>query len=256
MTVDLRVRFWGVRGAFPVPGSNTLRYGGNTACVEVRYGDRLLILDAGTGLRELGNALLREDAPLDADLFLTHAHLGNIMGLLAFAPLARARNRLRLWAPPPNGTEDWLSAVMRPPYVPIPLEHMGASVERRMMTPSNTHDLDAGVCITAQEFGPTGTAVGLRVDLEEASLVYLPTFASDQADTHALVAFAQRTRLLICGGSAQQAVALATAAKAERLVLIHHAPEQTDKVLDAVGWDAATALPGTEVASEGLVLRL
>ena len=254
--MDLRVRFWGVRRAFPVPGSSALRYGGNTACIEVRYGDRLLILDAGTGLRELGNALLREDAPLDADLFLTHSHVGNIMGLLAFGPLAQARSRLRLWTLPTSGTKDWLGAVVQPPYVPISLDHMGASVERRMIVSGNTHDLDVGVCITAHELGPAGTAVGLRIEHGEASLVYLPTFASDKADTQALAAFAQCAQLLICGESAQQAVALATAAKAERLVLFHHAPEQTDKVLDAIGWDAATERPGTEVASEGLVLRL
>jgi phosphoribosyl 1,2-cyclic phosphodiesterase len=83
---DLTVRFWGVRGSIPCPGPETLRYGGNTACVEIRCGDRLLIFDGGSGLRPLGNELMRDGQRLDFDLFYSHTHLDHIVGLPFFAP--------------------------------------------------------------------------------------------------------------------------------------------------------------------------
>src|SRR5690606_2837778 len=71
MSEDFLVRFWGVRGSIPCPGPETVRYGGNTSCVEMRCGEHLLIFDGGTGLRELGNALKQQNAKIDADLFYT-----------------------------------------------------------------------------------------------------------------------------------------------------------------------------------------
>ena len=72
---DIALRFWGVRGSIPSPGSRTARYGGNTACVEVRCGDHLVIFDAGTGLRLLGNELVQAAAGVNTDIFLSHCHI-------------------------------------------------------------------------------------------------------------------------------------------------------------------------------------
>src|SRR5215472_7809460 len=77
---EFQVRFWGVRGSIAAPGSATARYGGNTSSLEVRCGGRLILLDAGTGLRELGIHLAGE-APIDADLYLTHTHFDHVVGL-------------------------------------------------------------------------------------------------------------------------------------------------------------------------------
>ncbi|MGE0803145.1 MAG: MBL fold metallo-hydrolase, partial [Lautropia sp.] len=98
MTQTMSVHFRGVRGSVPCPGPATVRYGGNTPCLEVRCGERLLIFDAGTGLRELGNALAAAKAPVDADIFLSHCHVDHINGLPFFAPLYAPANRLRIWA--------------------------------------------------------------------------------------------------------------------------------------------------------------
>ena len=83
--VNFFVRFWGVRGSIPCPGAATSRYGGNTPCMEVRCGERLLIFDAGTGFSDLGMSL-RAEGPLDADLFLTHTHYDHIWGWPYFSP--------------------------------------------------------------------------------------------------------------------------------------------------------------------------
>src|SRR5215813_11019971 len=92
------VRFWGVRGSVPCPGPETARYGGNTACVEVRCGDRLLVFDAGSGLRSLGSSLCEKTAGVQADIFLSHCHIDHIAGLPFFAPAYRPASRLRVWA--------------------------------------------------------------------------------------------------------------------------------------------------------------
>ena len=83
---SMSVRFWGVRGSIACSGPDTARYGGNTPCVEIRCGDHVLIFDAGTGIRPLGNALMRETNLTEVDIFLSHCHIDHVVGLPFFAP--------------------------------------------------------------------------------------------------------------------------------------------------------------------------
>src|SRR5918992_4617006 len=94
---DFSVRFWGVRGSIACPGTAHARYGGNTSCLEIRCGARVLTFDAGTGIRPFGNEFART-GKLEVDLYLTHTHLDHIIGLPFFAPLFNPSNRVRLWA--------------------------------------------------------------------------------------------------------------------------------------------------------------
>ena len=95
---DFTVRFWGVRGSIACPGPETVRYGGNTSCLEVRCGEHLLILDGGTGLRELGRDLLKKGGKVDADLFYSHTHFDHICGLPFVAPCFIPGHKIRMWA--------------------------------------------------------------------------------------------------------------------------------------------------------------
>src|ERR1044072_1864535 len=103
--MTFRLRFWGTRGSIPSPGPHTVRYGGNTPCVEVRTDtNSLVILDAGTGIRELGRALMTQSNgntlapdPIAADIFLTHAHWDHIQGIPFFAPIFQQGNRFTIW---------------------------------------------------------------------------------------------------------------------------------------------------------------
>ena len=118
----ISVRFWGVRGSIACPGPDTVRYGGNTSCVEIRCGGELLIMDGGPGLRELGRDLLK-NGPINADLFYTHTHFDHICGLPFFGPAYVHGNMIRLWAGhllPDNGIEDVLCGMMMAPLFPVP----------------------------------------------------------------------------------------------------------------------------------------
>src|SRR3546814_9730238 len=119
---DFFVRFWGVRGSLACPGPETQRYGGNTSCLEIRCGGRLLIFDAGTGLRKLGESV-KGEGPLNADLFLTHTHLDLVVGLPFSAPFFVPDNRFRLWAGhlrPAHALKGVLAQMMVPPLFPVP----------------------------------------------------------------------------------------------------------------------------------------
>jgi phosphoribosyl 1,2-cyclic phosphodiesterase len=123
-----RVRFWGVRGSYPTPGSHTVRYGGNTACVEVQVGRQTLIFDAGSGIIGLGTALTKRiDAQADAQkeldlaLFITHGHNDHLVGFPFFAPLFDARTNLHLFGPQlaDQNIEELITPMMSPPYFPV-----------------------------------------------------------------------------------------------------------------------------------------
>ena len=124
------VRFWGVRGSIPVPGPDTARYGGNTACVEFRGAGEIIILDSGTGIRPLGQQLAEEfkDRPLDLTLLITHFHWDHIQGFPFFRPAYEAGNRIRILGF--EGTREGLagifSAQMSTPYFPISLGEMAS----------------------------------------------------------------------------------------------------------------------------------
>lgn len=128
------IKFWGVRGSIPCPGVNTVRYGGNTACIEVRFPDinRVIIIDAGSGLRELGNKLMQQQQPVDTDLLLTHTHWDHIMGFPFFIPAYVPGTNIRVYGPV-TYEEDTLEKVvggqMTYRYFPIREAELSANIE-------------------------------------------------------------------------------------------------------------------------------
>jgi phosphoribosyl 1,2-cyclic phosphodiesterase len=130
-----RMTFWGTRGSIPTPGAHTARYGGNTPCISLEPLDggssRALVLDAGTGIRQLGNLLTRNsDRSVDVDLFLSHTHWDHIQGLPFFAPLFDDGSTIRIWGPAQGDVtlESILRRQMDPVVFPVPLEGSGAKV--------------------------------------------------------------------------------------------------------------------------------
>jgi phosphoribosyl 1,2-cyclic phosphodiesterase len=172
----MKVRFWGVRGSIPVPGRSTCRYGGNTSCVEVRpRGEPPIIIDAGTGLRRLGKALMEEacgDGRGRASILISHTHWDHVQGLPFFSPLYRAGNQIQIFA---RHRDTHLEAVFSqqhgPPYFPVPLSAMHADmsfhalVEGARLTIGRAH-------VTSTRLNHPWVALAYRVEVDGAAVVY------------------------------------------------------------------------------------
>ncbi len=133
----MKVKFWGVRGSIPCPGANTVKYGGNTACIELRFEDidRLIIIDAGSGIRELGNFLMANDfpkGPIDTDIFLSHTHWDHIMGFPFFVPSYLPTTKLRVYGPVTHESdtlEKIVGGQMTYRYFPIRGAELAAQID-------------------------------------------------------------------------------------------------------------------------------
>src|SRR5437870_2524457 len=132
---QMTVHFWGTRGSIPTPGRKTEKFGGNTCCVELRTGETTIVLDAGSGIRELGAAWSEEFAatPIRASLLLTHLHWDHIQGFPFFAPAYQAGNALTVYGEerPSGGIRELLSGQMGGDYFPVPISAMRSQLEFR-----------------------------------------------------------------------------------------------------------------------------
>lgn len=163
---DLVVRFWGVRGSYPVPGQDTLRYGGNTACIEIRAKNHVIVLDAGTGLINLGHHLIREmqsevgrssGQPLVVNLFISHTHHDHVQGLPHFAPANRRGSIVNVFGPKSFSQElkQILSLTMEPQYSPIEMDELNSQINVRNISENQSlvfnHEVEAPHLCTDNE---------------------------------------------------------------------------------------------------------
>ena len=289
--MTLAVRFWGTRGSVPSPGRATVRYGGNTPCVELRTPrGELVILDAGTGIRALGNALVGEGdgGPVSADVFLTHLHWDHIQGLPFFAPLFRAGDRITIHtaAGAVVEAERVLHSQMAAKVFPVTFAEVAAAVKFRAVEVDGCVRAGEDYCVRAHPVRHPGGALGLRFAASAGgdALVYVPDNELDPTVPYEaprewrdqLVDFIRGARVLVhdsmytpaeyvshrgWGHSTYaDAVALALDAEVETLVLFHHDPDRSDDGVDVVLAEcrAAVAASGRRLrviaAAEGLQL--
>ena len=271
----VQLKFWGVRGSIACPGPDTIRYGGNTPCVEVRCGEHTLILDGGTGLRPYGDALLKAGATLDADLFLTHCHLDHVSGLPFFAPLFAKNHHLRIWAgnlPATISIKQALRTMMSPPLFPIDVESFQARMEYRDFHPGDALEPRPGVTLRTGMLNHPGGSIGYRLECQGKVIAYLTDTEMPANTDNAALSLARDADLLIFdttyteaeiatrrgwGHSTwQDGVRLAEAARVRTLCMFHHDPGHDDAFMDRHGAESAAARPGTIVAREGLVIDL
>jgi phosphoribosyl 1,2-cyclic phosphodiesterase len=273
------VRLWGTRGSVASPGPDTVRYGGNTACVEVRTAEALLILDAGTGIRPLGQSLQAHHGRID--LLLSHLHLDHVQGIGFFEPAFRPDVELHIWGPPSanEGLRERLARYLSPPLFPVRLRELNPGVQLHELPNEPIRIADA--TITADAIIHPGATVGFRIDDGERTLAYLPdhepalgapTFPISAewtsgyglaAGADLLIHDAQYTaaeyeeRVGWGHSSVEQTWAFAKQAGVPRLITFHHDPSHSDDELDAIvaqlqSRDGPTVIGGTE----GLELEL
>ena len=169
----MRITIWGCRGSLASPGRHTVRYGGNTSCIEVRHADGFLIIDAGTGLRPLGEHLMAE-APARIDLLLTHLHLDHLEGLGFFLPLWHPEMELHIWGPPsPTRTlQERIARYLSPPLFPIDVSDVPSQVVFHDV-PDEAWEL-AGFRVTAARVAHPGPTLGFRLESGTSSVAYIP----------------------------------------------------------------------------------
>jgi phosphoribosyl 1,2-cyclic phosphodiesterase len=262
---SLTVSFRGVRGSMPSPGMSTARYGGNTACVEVRSGNEILILDAGTGIRGLGTDLIDEfgSGPIEATLLISHTHWDHIQGLPFFAPAYAKQNRIRVMAAKGAGAtvERALHNQMDPIHFPVGLDHLlGLSKVEELAADGETL---GKFRVRVTGLNHPGGCAGFRIEANGGSLAYLPDhepfeslskpLADLSAHTTSLIEFVRGVDLLILDtqyteaeyekrygwghGCLTDSVALALSAGVRQLAFFHHDPghddDQMDQMIDA-----------------------
>jgi phosphoribosyl 1,2-cyclic phosphodiesterase len=253
----MRVKFWGTRGTRPTPGRRTLRYGGNTTCLEVRdKDDNLIIIDSGSGIAELG-ANLAHDEPLQAHLLITHTHLDHIQGFPFFSPAFTQGTHLTIVGP--AGSAKSLQAAfadqMDPAYFPVRLDHMPADMEFIERNPGETFEV-GGLRITPLLLMHPIPTFGYR--LEEGSTTFVMATDNEIApfepeqngsmkdlvewcrDADLLVHDAQysreeyKTHAGYGHSTFEDALSLAERANVQQLAFFHHDPMHSDTDVDAL----------------------
>jgi phosphoribosyl 1,2-cyclic phosphodiesterase len=267
--LGLSVRFFGVRGSIPTPGPLTTA-GGNTACVEVCAGNTRIILDAGSGLRALGDERMKTGAR-QSTILLSHLHWDHVCGLPFFTPIYVPGFRVEI-ASGPNGvmsTEDAIRSLFRAPFFPVDFRDIAGQVAIREL-PGNGRFEIGDIAVTCARLNHPDPVYGFRLEHDGHAIVYAtdtehfacvdPTLRKLAAGADILIYDAQYTpdeypSKVGWGHSTWQAGAeLARAAGVAQLVLFHHDPNRTDVQLAAIEADAQAALPGTIAAREGHVL--
>ena len=250
-------RIWGCRGSLATPGPDTVTYGGNTSCVELRLADgTLLVLDAGTGIRRLGSTL--RGGPKTIHLLLTHLHIDHIEGLGFFGPIWDEQTELHVWGPPsPRRTlAERIARYLSPPLFPIQLSSIPARMHFHDV-PDDAWQTGTATIVADPVFHP-GPTVGYRVQENGAGIAYIPDHEPALGADLAAATPDWVSGMRVAGGAdvllhdsqftrceydervgwghscVDDAVRFARLAEARRVVLFHHDPQHSDRELESL----------------------
>jgi phosphoribosyl 1,2-cyclic phosphodiesterase len=286
----VQVKFWGTRGSIPVPGRKTLKYGGNTSCVEIRHGKNIFVCDSGTGIRELGNSLMGEfkGKQLKVNLFIGHTHWDHIQGFPFFVPSYIPKNKIQVYSVKSVGDtfENILKGQMGLNYFPVEMGDMMAQIEFKHTLPDFEVE---GVRVRTMFTNHPGVNVTYRFDFPDGqSVVYLTDHENHQAfggknelmvrQDDLIEEFCRGVGLLIADSQYtddeykmkkgwghsrwRDAVNLAMGAEVKTLALFHHEPDRIDDDVDAILAQSREIIASSEskveciAAAEGGVVNL
>jgi phosphoribosyl 1,2-cyclic phosphodiesterase len=267
---NFTIQFWGVRGKIASPGKETIRYGGNTPCLEMRVGEHRLIFDGGTGLRQLGNHLLRQ-MPVEAHLFFTHCHWDRIQGFPFFIPAFIPGNQFHIYGAPAidgESFEERLERQMLGPNFPVPIQVMGSKLEFHSLTIGRSQQI-GDIDIETSLLHPEHQSIGYRVTYQDQAVVYATDIDLTLLDSReSLLKLARNAKLLILNspnyhtGPSENldpwkpAIALAKTAAVEQLIFSTHNPDDEDENLDQLQSSLQQYFPQLRLAREGMLQTL
>lgn len=275
--VQLRLKFWGVRGSTPTPQIENLKFGGNTACVEIRTAaNECIILDGGSGLRSLGQTLLQESAgePINTRIFLTHFHWDHIQGIPFFAPMYVPRNHIQFYSGSTGRPlQETLEGQMSKPYFPIDFGQVAARRDFQQIENGGCVKTESDVYIRPFPLNHPQGASGYRIECNGVVIVYATDYEHGVPEyDKILLEYSQNADILICdaqytpaeyethkgwGHSTwENAVFVAREAKADHLILFHHDPNHDDQAMMRIAQNARIQFENTTAAWEGFVAAL
>lgn len=255
---EMTVEFWGVRGTLPVPGENTIRYGGNTNCVSLSLAKKqFFIFDAGSGIKRLSNNLIKQKRfPLSAKIFISHPHYDHINGIPFFVPLYMKGNEFEFLGSPAGevSIEKIISGQMDSIYFPITLKEFAAKIDFRDLG-EETFKID-DITIQTMMLNHPGKCLGFRVEYNNKVFCYVTdhelylenTPYYNQFEVDRLIQFTHEADMLVIDAtytdseyaakigwghsSVSRVTDIADRAKVKLLCLYHHDPDQEDKDID------------------------
>ena len=268
-----RLKFWGTKGSIPCPGPDTVKYGGNTTCFEITFGDRRVIIDAGTGVRPLGKKIMQEENNLlDADIFFTHTHLDHIQGLPFFAPIYNPASNVRLYAghmKPPHSFHGIIGTMlMKDPVFPVPRKLIEKACTFKDYACGETFEPGDGIVIKTGKLNHPNGACGYRIEFAGKTIAICTDTEhfEDRLDKNVL-ALATGADVMVYDAAYtdeeyptfkgwghstwQEAVKMADAAGVRQTFLFHHDPSHDDAKMDAIAEEAAQSNAGVRPAVEG-----
>ena len=273
----MQITFYGVRGSIASPGPETAAVGGNTSCVEVMCGAERIILDAGTGLRKLGDRMMAE-GKLEASMLLSHQHWDHIQGIPFFVPAYVPSTKLEVFGGI-NGVmslRETLSHQMTAPVFPVRLDELGAQIELCEVR-SGGKFLIGDAQVTALKVNHPGGCFAFRIDYDGRSVVYAtdtehyacvdPALRTLAAGADVLIYDAQYTPEEYRGDTGRSKVGwghstyvagaeLARSAGVGKLVLFHHDPSRTDAKVSEIEAKAQALFAPSVAAREGMEISL
>lgn len=271
--MTLAVKFWGVRGSIACPSPDHVVYGGNTSCLEIFAGDERIIMDAGTGIRNLGQEFIK-DGVRKGTLLLTHSHWDHINGFPFFGPAFMSNSRFTIAAGHlynAGGIENVLASQMANPTFPVPLEALQAALTFEDFKAGESWGLDGGVKIITAPLNHPNGATGYRVEYKGKSICYV-------TDTEHVIGKPDQTILKLIEGADivvydctytdaefkakigwghstwQEGVRLCKMAGARQLAIFHHDPDHNDDFMRQLEFEARKEWAGTVVAREQMIL--